>query len=77
MNGTERLIGKAAMILRKKRNLGPEWQADVGLKRDVAFQLCFVIASNRYRHYREEVGLNWVTRHQAAIERMRLEISGS
>lgn len=75
ISGAKWLIDKAAIILRKKKNIGPEWQKDAGLKRDVAFQLCSVIAANRYIHYRNEVGLNWVTLHQVAIERRRLEIS--
>jgi hypothetical protein len=71
--GTEILIKEAARKLCAWKIVGPHWQLDIKIKRRLAGELCSVISRKKLHGYREEVKLNWVTRHQIAIENSRVE----
>ena len=73
--GLEQLIEAAARKLLASRIAGPQWQDNSGRKRGLAEELCMVISQKKLHGYREQVEVNWVTRHQATIERKRVELS--
>jgi hypothetical protein len=73
---TAELVEEAARMLCRK-NVGPEWQQDSELKRDLAQRLSLVIARTAVAYHRHEVRQNWVTWNKAAIESKRLERIGS
>lgn len=71
--GSETLVDEAARLLCEWKIGSPGWLVDVALKRRLAGELCSVIARMNLHRYRDEVKMNWVTHHQAIIERKRFE----
>ena len=69
--GRERLVEAAARKLGDWRVAGPEWQDDSDRKRRLVEHLCILIARERLHGYKQEVKVNWVTRHKRAIEQQR------
>jgi hypothetical protein len=72
----QKLIEAAARELVKRKIANPQWRGDSDIKVHVAAQLCLVIAAENLDVYRQEVRLNWITRHWLAIEQKRIELSG-
>jgi hypothetical protein len=58
---------------RKLREWGcaSSWANDAKVKGRLATHLCMFIVKKKLHAYRQEVKLNWITRHQDAIERQR------
>jgi len=55
---------------------GPDWQDDTSLKNHLAAALSAVLARNPNLHAnRQEVKVNWVTRHRAEIEQKRVTLT--
>lgn len=71
--GLEALLDAAALLLYNWRK--PNWQGDKSLKCELAAELRSVISKRKLHGYREEVKVNWVTLHQAVIERRRADLS--
>jgi hypothetical protein len=53
---------------------GPEWRNDDSWKRRLSAELRLFIAQEQLHNYRQEVGVNWVNRHSAAIEERRAQL---
>jgi hypothetical protein len=72
--GTQALIDAAARTLRDRKIRSSDWQDDAYLKRQLASKLCLAISREKLHGYRQEVKVNWITRHQEMIERRRCEL---
>ena len=68
------LIDLAAERFLKWRFDGPCWQNDANRKHRLAGELSMYVSRKRLQSYRQEVGVNWVTRHQPEIERRRAHL---
>src|ERR1017187_10659624 len=68
------LIDLAAERLLKWRFDGPCWQNDANRKHRLTGELSMYVSRKRLQSYRQEVGVNWVTRHQPEIERRRAHL---
>jgi hypothetical protein len=67
----EYLIEAAARELLARKIADARWLADADIKGQLAAHLCQVIAARHLQGYRQEVQVQWITRHAFAIEQRR------
>lgn len=72
--GKQKLVEAAARMLVKQGVADSRWQDDAWLGKSLAEKLCIVIAAERLHGYRDQVKVNWVTRNQDVIEKMRVQM---
>jgi hypothetical protein len=75
-HGQEELIEEAARQLLNGGFASPEWQDNSERKCLLAAALSLAIPRMRLQGYKQDVKVNWVTRHQALIEQKRVELAG-
>lgn len=70
------LLGQAARLLAGRGDAGASWQSDNKLKATIVKHLNALMARDpNLCGHAHEVKVNWVTRHRAAIEQMRLKLA--